>query len=236
MSFHGHHNNKLLARLSDRDRSELADRLQEVHLDNRQEIYAADQNIDDVYFPVTLVGSTVVNSNRSAALEVATTGNEGLIGFPAVLGVNRPVGRTVVQVDGTALRMSVIDLKSELKQRPHLNILLHLYIYALMRQIIQSGACIQFHPILPRCARWLLQMHDRAGRDTFRLTQQSLAEMMGVRRATVNPVLGQLKRNGLLDYVRGRMRIIDRVGLEKAACSCYLIIRNEYERLNHSGH
>lgn len=234
MTFH-FHRNKLLAQLSERDRDELAGNLQEVHLDNRQEIYAADQSIESVYFPITLVGSTVIAGQRIPGVEIAATGNEGLIGFPAVLGVDRPVGRTVVQIDGTALRMSVSDLKAELKRRPHLSVLLHLYIYALMKQIIQAGACNQLHAVGQRCARWLLQMHDRAGRESFVLTQQTLAEMMGVRRATVNPVLGHLKRRGLIDYVRGRMEIHDRPGLEEASCGCYWIIRKEFDELTGTG-
>jgi CRP-like cAMP-binding protein len=225
------HHNQLLARLNEEDRRDLQANLDEVHLANRHEIYSPDQKIECVYFPVTLVGSTVISAQRPMGIEIETTGNEGLIGFPAVLGVNRPVGRTVVQVDGLALRMSVSSLKTELKARPHLAGLLHLYIYALMRQIMQTGACNRLHSVGQRCARWLLQMHDRAGRDTFHLTQQSLAEMMGVRRATVNPVLGELKKKGLISYVRGRMTIKNRTGLEDSACVCYRLIRSEYDRL-----
>jgi CRP-like cAMP-binding protein len=230
MSSHVHHN-QLLARLTEQDRRDLERNLEEVHLSNRQEIYAPDRNIECVYFPVTLVGSTVISGQRTSGVEVEATGNEGLIGFPAVLGVNRPVGRTVVQVGGLALRMSLSNFMTELKARPHLAALLHLYIYALMRQIIQAGACNRLHTIGQRCARWLLQMHDRAGRDAFHLTQQSLAEMMGVRRATVNPVLGQLKQKDLISYVRGRMTIRNRAGLEAEACPCYRLIRTEYDRL-----
>ena len=105
------------------------------------------------------------------------------------------------------------------------------YLYALMWQMVYAGSCNRLHSMEERCARWLLQTHDRVANDSFPLTQEYLAQMLAVRRATVNVAIAMLKKAGFIEYVRGRITVTDRLGLESAACPCYLVIRKEYERL-----
>jgi CRP-like cAMP-binding protein len=115
-----------------------------------------------------------------------------------------------------------------LEQCEHLAPLLSRYTSALLRMLAQSSACNRRHQIVQRCARWLLITHDRAGRDTFELTQQFLSQMLGVRRATVSAVANGLQKSGCIEYSRGRITVLDRAGLEKEACECYYVIREEF--------
>jgi CRP-like cAMP-binding protein len=223
--------NQLLDILSEEDRQHLVAQAETVSLQSLEELYPADGQIDSVYFPLTLVASILINAGQGNEFEIAIIGNEGMLGSSVVLGVLRPVGRTLVQVHGMALKLSVEALRVHMEQQPMLWAVLTRYLDALLRQIAQACACNQLHSIEERCARWLLMTQDRVGGDTFVVTQQSLAEVMGVRRATVNHVLAGLRRAGLLAYVRGRMQILDRPGLEAISCLCYTLIGAEYQRL-----
>jgi CRP-like cAMP-binding protein len=200
-------------------------------LRHHAELYPADGRIDSVYFPLTLVASILTSADRGREVEIAIIGNEGMLGSSVVLGVPRPFGRTLVQVTGTALKLSINVLLAYMERRPVLRILLNRYLPALIQQMMQAGACNLLHNMEERCARWLLLMQDCVGQDTFHLTQQFLAEMIGVRRATVNLVLGIFKRAGLIAYARGRLQILDRAALEAVSCPCYTFIAAEYQRL-----
>jgi CRP-like cAMP-binding protein len=162
---------------------------------------------------------------------VATIGNEGAVGVYSLLGPSRALGTEIVQVGGEALRIGADQFKKDLRDRPGLNSLMHRYIYALTRQIVQSGACNRLHTMEQRCARWLLMTHDRCGDRSFSLTQDFLSEMLGVRRATVNLAIGALKKAGFIRYVRGEITVVDRAGLESATCRCYRLVADEYQRL-----
>jgi CRP-like cAMP-binding protein len=185
-----------------------------------------------VYFPLTLVASILIGADHGKEVEMAIIGNEGMLGSSAVLGVPRPFGRTLVQVPGTALKLHINALHASMERQPVLRTLLTRYLRALIRHIMRAGACNLLHNMEERCARWLLLMQDRVGQDTFLLTQQFLAEMIGVRRATVNLVLGIFKRTGLISYTRGRLHILDRSALEAVSCPCYTFIAAEYQRLH----
>jgi CRP-like cAMP-binding protein len=223
--------NQLLATLTEEDLQHLVTQAETVSLSSLEELYPADGHIESVYFPLTLVASILIGTGQGDEVEIAIIGNEGMVGSSVVLGVLRPVGRTLVQVHGTALKLSVEALRAHMERQPVLQTVLTRYLDALIRQIAQACACNHLHSMEERCARWLLMTQDRVGQDAFILTQQTLAAIMGVRRATVNHTLGNFKRTGLITYVRGYMQILDRHGLEAVACPCYTLIVTEYQRL-----
>jgi Crp-like helix-turn-helix protein len=169
----------------------------------------------------------IVEAGNHTEVDLATVGNEGMLG----LNVVRAWGRTLVQVSGLAVRLPATVLLTHLERQPFFRTILAHYHDAFIRHIFQVGACNLLHTMEERCARWLLMTHDRVGRATFALTQQFLAQMLGVRRATVGLALGLLKRAGLIAYVRGRFQIRDRAGLEAVACPCYARITAAYQRM-----
>ena len=131
------------------------------------------------------------------------------------------MGLNLVQLPGAAVRIEASAFRKLLESRPPVQKLIHRHFYALMRQILYGAACNRIHSMEERCARWLLMTHDRAGGDTFPITQEFLSHMLGVRRATVNVATGMLKKAGFIRYVRGKLTVVDRAGLEAAACNCY---------------
>ena len=163
---------------------------------------------------------------------MATIGHEGIVGSPAILDDGKTIGTTIVQLEGKAMRVDMKVFQRALTRRPAVARLMKLSLYALIFQIMQSGACHRLHAINERCARWILLMHYGAGSDTFQLTQEFLSQMMCVRRASVNLALGLFKKAGYIRYNRGRVTVVDLSGLESASCSCYKLIRDENERLD----
>ena len=198
------HRNHLLALLPEADRLALAAQADIVSLRAYDELYAVDGLIEHVYFPLTLMASILVEAGDSTEVDLATVGNEGMLGSMIALNVRRAWGRTLVQVSGLAVKLPVAALLTHLERQPLLRTILAQYQDAFTRQIFQVGACNLLHTMEERCARWLLMAQDRVGRATFALTHQFLVQMLGVRRATVGLVLGLLKRAGLITYVRGR--------------------------------
>ena len=222
--------NRLLSRLE----SELADELVEVELTAKQALYRAGEAIEHVYFPLDAVVSIVADMADGAVLEVATVGSEGMVGVPVLLRAGDSDSRAFTQIPGRALRLDAGRLLELTAARDDFAALLYRYVQALMTQVARSAACNRAHSIDERAARWLLMTHDRIGSDEFPLTQEFLAQMLGVRRASVNTAAGMLQRAGYIAYTRGRIRVLDRNGLEGSACECYQIIRDEYERLVHN--
>ena len=156
---------------------------------------------------------------------------QGIVGLPLFHGVDRTAAQCFCQVPGEALRMSAASFQDEVRRNGVLAMTLGRYTQALFTQVAQSSACNRVHTMRARCARWLLQTHDRVTSDTFCLTQRFLTQMLGVRRATVTEAAGSLQSAGLIEYKMGTIRVLDRQGLESAACECYLIISRELERL-----
>jgi CRP-like cAMP-binding protein len=227
-----HKRNNLLAALPADDYKALTERATIIPLKYTKQLYLQDAPIDSVYFPLDCVVSLLVGVTDGPKVEMATIGNEGMVGFPTVLDVRRALGDNVVQVPGDAVRLDANIFRNEVNTRPAVRRLMLRYLYALMCQMVYAGSCNHLHSMEERCARWLLQTHDRVGKDTFPLTQDYLAQMLAVRRATVNVAIAILKKADFIQYVRGRITIINRSGLESAACPCYLVIRQEYERLS----
>jgi CRP-like cAMP-binding protein len=225
------HCNHLLALLPEADRLALTAQADIVSLPAYDELYAVDGRIEHVYFPLTLMASILVEAGDSTEVDLATVGNEGMLGSMIALNVWRAWGRTLVQVSGLAVKLPVTALLTHLERQPLLRTILAQYQDAFTRQIFQVGACNLVHPMKERCARWLLMTQDRVGQATFALTQQFLAQMLGVRRATVALALTLLKQAGLITYVRGCFQIRDRAGLEAVVCPCYARITAIYRRM-----
>lgn len=164
-------------------------------------------------------------------MEVGTVGNEGIVGVPVFLGAERSPARSFCQVAGQAMKMRVDAFKRSLQECPELNEVVRRYVQATINQFSQSTACNHAHSVQQRMCRWLLMTHDRVGADEFHLTQEFLAQMLGVRRPSVTVAAGILQKAGLISYQRGRIRIADRAGLEAGACECYEVVRQEFDRL-----
>lgn len=222
--------NSLLELMPRQVRERLMSRCESVTLRIRDTLYESNQPIESVYFPLNGVMSVVAPLDGDE-IEVATIGREGMLGLPVVLGTESTPLRAFAQVPGEALRLPASVFKRLIKAEASMRPIFNRYTQALMMQIAQSTACNRAHGIEQRCCRWLLMTHDRVNADEFLLTQEFLAQMLGVRRATVSEVASTLQAQGLIEYSRGRMKIKNRRGLERKACECYGIIRDEYDRL-----
>jgi CRP-like cAMP-binding protein len=223
--------NRLLDVLDGEARKAVLAKARRMDLGLRAYLAHAGEPIEYVYFPIDGVMSMIAKLETGTQVEVATVGNEGLVGIPLFLGAKTVPGPVFCQVPGAALRLSASDFLDLAASHPAFNALLRRYTHALFVQISQNTACNRAHPVDERCARWLLMTQDRVHTDEFQLTQEFIAQMLGVRRTTVNTVCGMLERAGFIDYSRGSVRVKDRAGLERSTCMCYAIIREEYESL-----
>jgi CRP-like cAMP-binding protein len=174
-----------------------------------------------VWFPIDGFISMVAPIDGKPALEVGMVGREGMLGAHLALGVATVPLHALVQGAGSALRVTATAFRAELARSPALQRVLHRYLYVLMAQLTGSAACLRFHEIGPRLARWLLMSQDRAHAERFHVTHEFLAYMLGVRRVGVTAAASALQRSGLIEYHRGEMAVLDRQGLEAAACDCY---------------
>jgi CRP-like cAMP-binding protein len=222
--------NRLLAALPKKDYERLRPRLEPVSLAAKQVVYEADRPIPHVYFPRNCVISMVLHV-EGGAVEVGTVGHEGMAGLPVFLGTDSFPSLALCQVPGEAVRVRAKALKEAVRESESLHDLLHRYAHYMLVQSAQSAACNRLHSAEERLCRWLLMMHDRVGADRFPLTQEFMAQMLGVRRPTVSLIASTLQKAGLIQYSRGKMLILDRPGLESAACECYAVTRKELERL-----
>ncbi len=184
-----------------------------------------------VYFPIDGFISLVTLIDGEPALEVGMVGREGMVGSQLALGVVTAPLRALVQGSGAAWRIGTAAFRRELAQSLALQRILNRYAYVLMMQLTTSAACLRFHLIEPRLARWLLMSQDRAHSDRFHVTQEFLAYMLGVRRVGITAAAGALQRRGLIEYSRGELTVVNRKGLEAATCSCYAADRKAYAEL-----
>ena len=223
--------NHLLASLPPPERERLVDRCETVHLDLSAFLNPPDQRITAVYFPLDSFISVIAAVDGKNRLEVGMIGNEGMLGIPLVLGENNSPLLAQVQGSGPALRLDAELFVNVLRQSPALQNCLRRYIHVLMTQLAQSVACVRFHFVEARLARWLLMSHDRAHVDEFHVTQLFLSHMLGVRRVGITNAASTLQDRKLIRYHRGRLVIVDRPGLEASACPCYQVDRNTYRRV-----
>jgi CRP-like cAMP-binding protein len=183
------------------------------------------------YFPTQSFISLVTRIDDHPGMEVGMVGSEGMLGIELALGVMKTPLHAVVQGAGAAWRIDSRHFLRELARSPALQSVLKRYIHVLKMQLATSAACLHYHLIGPRLARWLLMSQDRAHTDSFRVTHEFLAYMLGVRRVGVTMAAGLLQQRGLIAYHRGQLRVLDRSGLESAACSCYATDRLAYAEL-----
>jgi CRP-like cAMP-binding protein len=223
--------NRLLSALSRDLQILLLPRMEKLSLTMRQVLYEPDARIEHVYFPLSGVLSLVIALKAGDSVEVGTVGNEGMVGTPAFLGADRSPNRVLSQVAGQSLRMRLEHFRQSLDEHPKFADIVKRYTQSLFNQVSQTTACNHVHSVHARMCRWLLMTHDRVGADEFHLTQDLLAQMLGVRRPSVTVAAGHLQRQGLIRYQRGRIHIADRAGLEAGACECYEIVREEFDRL-----
>jgi CRP-like cAMP-binding protein len=221
--------NSLLAALSRNDRGRLIAGLEPVTLKFGDVLYEPGEKIRHVYFPRDSLVSLLVLADGHLALEVGLIGREGMVGVPLVLGAAVSSVRALVQGAGTALRMTTPRFCRELDHGGSLRRELNRYIHALMAQISQSAACNRFHVVERRLARWLLMTHDRVKSDRFRMTQEFLSHMLGVRRVGVTRAARTLQERKLVRYSRGVITVLNRTGLESAACRCYDVVRDMHD-------
>jgi CRP-like cAMP-binding protein len=221
--------NRLLAALPRSEYQRLLPKLEVVDLIFGKILYNAGEAITHVHFPNdSIISLLSVVANRST-LEVGMVGNEGMAGLSVFMGVEISRNRALVQGAGTAMRMKAETLRNESNQLGALHRLLHRYSHSLLTQISQSAACNRFHTVDTRLARWMLMTHDRMGNDKFQLTQDFMSNMLGVRREGVSKAACDLQNKKLISYTRGMITVLNRKGLEKAACKCYQIIKDESE-------
>lgn len=225
--------NHLLRSVSRAEQRLLLDKMERIELTPRKVLYDPDKAIKHVFFPEDGVVS-LVRSMKEGILEIATIGKEGMVGLPVFLGAVSSPLQAFAQVPGHALQMSTSDFKREVMNGSGLRRVLERYTQALFTQLSQSVACNRVHSIEQRCARWLLLTADRVKDSRFMLTQQFLAQMLGVRRASVNPFVQDFQRKGMIEYKQGQMRIKDRRKLEAVSCECYFVVKKEYQKLTGS--
>lgn len=205
--------------------------LEQLEVAVRHEVFNPNRPIAHVYFPQTCVISVHTRMRDGIAVEIAAVGREGMVGLPLLLGGKTTPATAFCQISGQSLRIEAEAFRAAMAVSPHFRAVLLRYTQALLTRVSQSAACNRVHSIEERCARWLLSTHDSVDGEFFELTQEFLAEMLGVRRPRVSVAAGILQRAGLIRYSRGRVQIVDRAGLEDASCECYGVIAREQARL-----
>ena len=223
-----HSSNQLIARLPSAARGRLGAIVQLVDLPLSRILGEAGAPTKHVHFPIDGFVSLLAQVDSEHVIEVGMVGREGMLGIHLALGVSSEPLKSLVQGQGQALRIDAAAFRRELAASPALRTTLDRYVYVLLSQHARAAACLRFHMIEERLARWLLMSQDRARSNVFQLTQEFLAYMLGVRRVGVTVAAGELQRRHLIAYERGEMTIVDRPGLELAACSCYASDRAVY--------
>jgi CRP-like cAMP-binding protein len=226
----GRTGNRLLDRLSPADYARLTPDLEAITLAGKQDLYHIEDPLRYVYFPQSGVLSLGLVLEDGREIEVASVGNEGMLGIGSILGLDSIPYQVTCQVPGHGWRLPVRPFLDSLRRSSRFDHLARRYTAVFLRQATQLVACNALHSVRERLCRWLLMAHDRARADEFALTHQFLAEMLGVRRPTVSDVAAGLQAAGLVRYRRGILRVLDRRGLERAACECYGAMTTFYQR------
>ena len=223
--------NRLLAALPSSDVRRLLAECQTVELAFGDVLYTSGERLSHVYFPTSSFVSLIMPIDDSSALEVGLIGNEGMFGIPLALGVDVSPVRAVVQGAGSALRMGAASFCHELGRSAALQREIDRYVFVHVSQLAQTAGCTRFHVVEARLARWLLMTQDRAHANTFHITQEFLAFMLGVRRVGVTKAASSLQQRNLIRYSRGDITVLDRRGLKAASCGCYKADRASYDQI-----
>jgi CRP-like cAMP-binding protein len=205
--------------------------LETIAMNSNQVMHEAGTIAEYVYFPTSGLISMIASAENGFSVEIGMVGKEGMFSVSSILGDERPSHGAMVQLPGSTLRTTVAVLQREAQAYPPLLGLLLRYSQTVLTTAAQTAACNRLHLLEQRCARWLLSAHDRAEVDTFPMTQEFLAMMLGVRRPGVTIAAQAFEANGLITYNHGTLTIVDRLGLEAASCSCYRFIQDEFARL-----
>lgn len=223
--------NRLLALLSSDDYERLRPNLGAVSFSLGEVVYEFGGQLDYVFFPTTSIISLLYTMENGTSAEMGLTGNDGVVGIALFMGGGTMPNRAVVQSAGGALRMKAKVLQDEFALGGKFQQLLLRYTQALITQISQTAVCNRLHSVEQQLCRWLLLSHDRLNTDELIMTQELIADMLGVRREGVTVAAGRLQDHGAISYVRGRIQILDRQRLEETVCECYRVVKNEFERL-----
>ncbi len=222
---------RLLALLPREEYERILPHLGHVSFSLGEVVYESGGQMSYIYFPTTAIISLLYTMENGSSAEMGMAGNEGLVGVALFMGGDTMPNRAVVQSAGGALRMRAPVLKDEFARGGTFQRLLLRYTQALLTQMSQTAVCNRLHAIEQQLCRWLLLSHDRLESDELVMTQELIANMLGVRREGVTAAAGRLQEQGLISYVRGRIQILDRRGLESAVCECYRVVKDEYDRL-----
>ena len=228
---HSSSQNRILAALSPEEFERLSPHLEEVELRLGDILSRPDEKIEYVYFPHRSTVSLIALMEDGSEIEVGVIGNEGVFGLPLVLVTNSMPFQAVVQIADDATRIKADVFIEEVNRYGRLHKLLLQYAQAFFIQTAQAAACNRLHHLEERLARWLLTCQDRTKSDRLQLTHEFIAVMLGVRRAGVSEAAHRLQAEGLINYTRGSIEILDRQGLEAASCECYTIVKREFDRL-----
>jgi CRP-like cAMP-binding protein len=228
---HSPRQNHLLAALPAQDFARLSAHLELVPMPLGHVLYESGSELRHVYFPTTAIVSLLYVMIDGASAEIAVVGNEGIIGVALFMGGETMPNRAVVQSAGHAYRLRGQLLKEEFNRSGQMQHLLLRYTQALLTQMAQTAVCNRHHSLDQQLCRWLLLSLDRLPSDELVMTQELIANMLGVRREGVTEAAGNLQRAGLIRYQRGRITVLDRTGLEARACECYAVVKREFDRL-----
>ena len=222
--------NHLLAALPAAEWARWLPQLEAVEMPLGQVVYESGSTLSHVYFPTTAIVSLLYVMENGASAEIAVVGNEGVVGISLFMGGESTPSRGVVQSAGQGYRMTAEVIKDEFKRAPVLHLLLR-YTQALITQMAQTAVCNRHHSLDQQLCRWLLLSLDRLSGFELVMTQELIANMLGVRREGVTESALKLQQAGLIRYARGRIKVLDRAGLEQRTCECYAVVKKEYERL-----
>lgn len=218
--------------LPEPDLGRLLPQMRRVSLSRKQILHKPGEPIAEVFFPNDGVCSMTTVMSDGRMVEVATIGNEGIVGIGAIFGRETANGESLVQVPGSdAWALPIQNFRQEMDANSAFALLVNRYLQAFLVMVLQSTACNSLHSAEERCARWLLMTRDRVGSSAFPMTQELLSVMLGVRRPTITLVLQKLGQRGLVRYSRGRLEVADGPELEQVACECYGAVKTEFDRL-----
>ena len=223
--------NQLLAALPRAERQRWQGQLEAVELQLGQVLYEAGSRFDHVYFPTTAMVSLLYVLETGESAEIAVVGHEGIVGIALFMGGESTLSRAAVQSAGQAFRLSARTIKREFESSHAVMHLMLRYTQALITQMSQTAVCNRHHSLDQQLSRWLLLSLDRLQGNELLMTQELIANMLGVRREGVTEAAVKLQKAGLIQYSRGRIRVLDRDGLQQRSCECYAVVKREYERL-----
>jgi CRP-like cAMP-binding protein len=223
--------NRLIAALPEDSRDRLAPDLELIELPLGKVLYESGDPELYVYFPIDSIVSLLYVTSSGASAEISVVGNEGIVGVAVFMGGESTTTRAVVQAQGHAFRLTRQRLKDEFDRHGAMLLLMLRYTQALITQMAQTAVCNRHHTIDQQLCRWLLLSLDRLPGDELRMTQELIANMLGVRREGVTEAAGRLHKRGMIRYRRGHIRVLDRAAIERSCCECYAVVKRETDRL-----